>query len=384
MTGLVITRADRQEAWPFRQSCYTEQALPFWLDGEYDICAPVIQAFARHRDAEARRCAAIMQRITQSHSLPGDVGMLDRIEATIDAAFAKRFCAECDFSTHDQDVTGLPELRGIGGMSNGDIGTREALDVIDWAIRQWSEFVLSDDEGDQHNACVVFEQIIGKLREVKTSAVASRLRANFVATPSINGDVEAEALRRWPRASGAGIEQHREGLRWAFRDGALFFAAYFAKIDGPTALTPSPLPAERSGADSPINVDCPCCGAPKGEACRTIQGELPPCHGRRLIASTAMPTPQRQEYDGEAVGDAAQRLQDHMEQHHGVCLSASEWDAAILAALAHPAQARDEPESLDRFIFEWFNERDPKAMQTCLEEYDARSSALSSDKGEER
>lgn len=56
------------------------------------------------------------------------------------------------------------------------------------------------------------------------------------------------------------------------------------------------------------------------------------------------------------------------------------------AALAHPAQARDEMRagSLDRFIFEWFNERDPKAMQTCLEEYDARSSALSSDKGEER
>lgn len=59
MTDLGITRADRQEAWPFRPSCYTEQARPFWLDGEYDICAPVIQAFARHR---------------QSHSLPGVVG----------------------------------------------------------------------------------------------------------------------------------------------------------------------------------------------------------------------------------------------------------------------------------------------------------------------
>lgn len=35
----------------------------------------------------------------------------------------------------------------------------------------------------------------------------------------------------------------------------------------------------------------------------------------------------------EAGEDAAQRLQDHMEQHHGVCLSASDWDAAVAAAL---------------------------------------------------
>ena len=30
---------------------------------------------------------------------------------------------------------------------------------------------------------------------------------------------------------------------------------------------------------------------------------------------------------------AAQALQDHMEQHYGVCLKASEWDAATRAAL---------------------------------------------------
>jgi len=36
------------------------------------------------------------------------------------------------------------------------------------------------------------------------------------------------------------------------------------------------------------------------------------------------------------VGDEAQRLQDHMEQFHGVCLSASEWDAAIAALQSPP------------------------------------------------
>lgn len=29
----------------------------------------------------------------------------------------------------------------------------------------------------------------------------------------------------------------------------------------------------------------------------------------------------------------AQRLQDHMEQYHGVCLKASEWDAAVAVLL---------------------------------------------------
>jgi hypothetical protein len=36
----------------------------------------------------------------------------------------------------------------------------------------------------------------------------------------------------------------------------------------------------------------------------------------------------------EAREAGAQALQDHMEQFHGVCLSASQWDAAMSAALA--------------------------------------------------
>jgi hypothetical protein len=45
----------------------------------------------------------------------------------------------------------------------------------------------------------------------------------------------------------------------------------------------------------------------------------------RILAALAQPV--------EAGEDVAQRLQDHMEQHHGVCLSASDWDAAVAAAL---------------------------------------------------
>jgi hypothetical protein len=41
------------------------------------------------------------------------------------------------------------------------------------------------------------------------------------------------------------------------------------------------------------------------------------------------------------VDDMAQRLQDHMEQHHGICLKASEWDAAVLAALSQQQPARE-------------------------------------------
>lgn len=38
-------------------------------------------------------------------------------------------------------------------------------------------------------------------------------------------------------------------------------------------------------------------------------------------------------------GDSAQRLQDHMEQFHGVALSASEWDAAVAVVLGKGAAA---------------------------------------------
>jgi hypothetical protein len=37
----------------------------------------------------------------------------------------------------------------------------------------------------------------------------------------------------------------------------------------------------------------------------------------------------------EGLADEAQRLQDHMEQHHGITLAASEWDRAV-TALRHP------------------------------------------------
>jgi len=36
--------------------------------------------------------------------------------------------------------------------------------------------------------------------------------------------------------------------------------------------------------------------------------------------------------------EAVQRLQDHMEQHHGICLKASEWDAAIAAMQSEPGE----------------------------------------------
>jgi hypothetical protein len=35
--------------------------------------------------------------------------------------------------------------------------------------------------------------------------------------------------------------------------------------------------------------------------------------------------------------DASQRLQDHMEQYHGVSLQASDWDAAIRALTKEPS-----------------------------------------------
>ena len=44
----------------------------------------------------------------------------------------------------------------------------------------------------------------------------------------------------------------------------------------------------------------------------------------------------------QPVADEAQRLQDHMEQHHGVCLQASQWDAAI-TALRQPDAVPEDP-----------------------------------------
>jgi hypothetical protein len=49
---------------------------------------------------------------------------------------------------------------------------------------------------------------------------------------------------------------------------------------------------------------------------------------------------------GDAVERVAQALQDHIEQHHGVCLPASAWDAAAIAALSTPAVSEDAVERL--------------------------------------
>lgn len=37
------------------------------------------------------------------------------------------------------------------------------------------------------------------------------------------------------------------------------------------------------------------------------------------------------------------------------------------------AEQEREAVTLDRWIFEWFNSRDPDEMRRCLEEYDARA-----------
>ncbi len=46
------TKDDRLAAWPYRPSCYKgNETYTKWMNGLYDSCAPVIQAFARHRIA---------------------------------------------------------------------------------------------------------------------------------------------------------------------------------------------------------------------------------------------------------------------------------------------------------------------------------------------
>ena len=50
---------------------------------------------------------------------------------------------------------------------------------------------------------------------------------------------------------------------------------------------------------------------------------------KSVVAAWNQRSPAKRE--GQGAVERAQRLQDHMEQHHGICLSASEWDAAIAA-----------------------------------------------------
>jgi len=56
-----VTRRDRKEAWPFvsRNSIAGQDQEGFFA-GKYDD-ANVVQAFARHRAAEAERCAQIAE-----------------------------------------------------------------------------------------------------------------------------------------------------------------------------------------------------------------------------------------------------------------------------------------------------------------------------------
>lgn len=57
-----MTQADRERAWPYRPSCYKDQAdtKARWMDGCYDRAAPVIQAFARHRIASTEALADLL------------------------------------------------------------------------------------------------------------------------------------------------------------------------------------------------------------------------------------------------------------------------------------------------------------------------------------
>lgn len=48
-SALGVTLADREAAWPFRPTCYSEADREKWMGGTYDCAAPIIQAFARCR-----------------------------------------------------------------------------------------------------------------------------------------------------------------------------------------------------------------------------------------------------------------------------------------------------------------------------------------------
>ena len=48
----MIILADRERAWPFRPACYPDDASTksAWMNGQYDDAAPIIRAFALHRE----------------------------------------------------------------------------------------------------------------------------------------------------------------------------------------------------------------------------------------------------------------------------------------------------------------------------------------------
>lgn len=63
---------------------------------------------------------------------------------------------------------------------------------------------------------------------------------------------------------------------------------------------------------------------------------------------------------------------DFTESSHDHAASEMPGLGAAIAALT-PQGDGEIDGLLNRFIFEWFNERDPREMQACLEEYDARA-----------
>ena len=73
------------------------------------------------------------------------------------------------------------------------------------------------------------------------------------------------------------------------------------------------------------------------EGVEVIKREYPTLTDRQIADALAyaLTRPTSADYE-RGLEDAAQRLQDHMEQHHGVCLRASQWDAAIRALKGQP------------------------------------------------
>ena len=75
----------------------------------------------------------------------------------------------------------------------------------------------------------------------------------------------------------------------------------------------------------------------------------------------------------QPVADEAQRLQDHMEQHYGVCLQASQWDAAITALRQPDAVPGDLVERLNWAMGQlhncqqWHEEPDPDGKGTLYD-----------------
>jgi hypothetical protein len=87
---VVVTEADREEAWGFRPDCYFENDYDRWHDGAYDDAAPIIKAFARHRlstqsamQSRIEELEAALQRIVEMESILGPTGLCAIARATL-------------------------------------------------------------------------------------------------------------------------------------------------------------------------------------------------------------------------------------------------------------------------------------------------------------